>query len=210
MRRFQKVTWSIAEEDYLRRNKNLPASQLTIALEKSTSAIKRKLIELEDGTPTKEVKTRQVSKIGRRSDCNNLFFRSTYEANLFRYLRYTDPKLIIEYEPTTFSFAPFGIMKGTVSYTPDFKISRRDENDVSEGYKLIEVKGFLRRQDKTKLKRFKKFYPEEFGRLIAVVSGKNSKTYTFFAQDLGMADEKIWIYGDLRKQFKNVIPGWET
>ena len=47
------------------------------------------------------------------------------------------------------------VKHGTMGYTPDFKIG-----DPYNGYYWIEVKGFLKAEDKTKLNRFKKFYPE--------------------------------------------------
>jgi len=203
-RSFQKVKWTLAEEYYLKHHKDHPVSQLSIALEKSFNAIKKKLKELEAGiTLTTTVKKKQVSKIGRRPDCNNLFLRSSYEANFFRYMKHTYPNYILEYEPTTFSFAPFGVLKGTVSYTPDFKIY--DKNNPND-YSIIEIKGFLRQQDKVKIKRFKKYYPGEFSKLSVVVPSEKSKTYTFF-KEIGI--EKICLYNELNKQYKNIIPNWE-
>lgn len=203
MRGFQKVVFSPIELEYLKKHQHDPVSQLTIALSKSTTAIKKKLAELDGKLPKKEIFRTQTSKKGRRKDCDNLFLRSTWEASCFRWIRYTHPDWLIEYEPHTFSFAPFGILKGTVSYMPDFKITPPNGN-----YFYIEVKGgFLKAQDCTKIKRFRKYYPEEFKRLQALVPGPTSKTSLFFKS---MGVPIIAHYPDLNKQYRKVIPGWGT
>lgn len=59
-----------------------------------------------------------------------------------------------EHEPKTFWFE--GIKRGCVSYLPDFRILRPN----GEHY-WVEVKGYLDSKSKTKLKRFKRYFPEE-------------------------------------------------
>jgi len=202
--RFNKVVWSPVEEDYLKKNKTKPVNQLCIALAKSQAAVKKRLKELETGgvtLPATKIKKGR-SKIGRRPDCNNLFFRSTWEANCYRLMQ-LDPNItLIEYEPTTFSFAPFGILNGTVSYTPDFKITFADGT-----YLWIEIKGgFLRRQDQTKITRFRKYYPAEFQKMVAITPGEGSKTYQWFlSQNIPIR----WKYPEINKQYKNTVPNWE-
>ncbi len=203
---FSAPKWSPVEIEWLKKNLELPVSQLTIALAKSTTAVKRKMVEL--GSEGKDCSSPKVAKPntshkGRRPDCNNQFFRSSWEANVFRWLSTKLGKGIslIEYEPATFSFAPFKILKGTVSYTPDFRI--RSATD----YNWIEVKGgFMKAADRTKIKRFKKFYPDEFKRLVAVVPGLNSKTYKFF-QEMGIPI--LAHYPDLNKTYRHQIANWE-
>jgi hypothetical protein len=107
----------------------------------------------------------------------------------------------IEYEPIDFGFYEFGIKKGTVSYTPDFRLTYANGKQI-----WVEVKGFLKAQDKTKIKRFKKYYPEEASRLCAIVSSRTSKTGIFF-RDEGIPI--IYEYNSLNKIYKNSIPGWE-
>lgn len=200
----KKVVWSPVEEEYLLKNQNRPIDQLCIALAKSRYAIKKKLTELD---PKKIKKTKQKksavpkTKIGKRKDLG-IFVRSGWEANAVRFFNgQTDIKLV-EYEPYTFSFTSFGHLHGTVSYTPDLKVNTTDGK-----YFWIEVKGgWLRSQDKTKLRRFKKYYPEEFKKLCAVTPGQKSKTYQFF-KELGV--KNIWIYPELNKQCRKVIPHWE-
>jgi hypothetical protein len=212
MRGFRQVVWSPVEVEYLQKHQGDSVSQLTIALSKSTTAVKRKLQEL-DGKPiTKksEVGRTQTSKKGRRKDCNNQFFRSSWEANVFRWLRHISKKgELLEYEPTTFSFAPFGVLKGTVSYCPDFKLSFPEGQPIEEetSHWWIEVKGgFMKSQDKVKIRRFKKYYPEEFKRLRAITPGENSKTALFFKSlDIPI----IAYYPSLNKEFRYILPNWE-
>lgn len=194
---FQRVIWSPVEVDYLKAHRHDPVDQLCIALSKTRAAIKNKLAEV-DGKPVKSKKgPNGKTNIGKRKDCDNQFLRSGWEANLYRVLKMKGE--LVAYEPTTFSFATFGIHKGTVSYCPDFQIKHPK-------FKWLEVKGFLKRQDKTKLKRFKKYYPEEFKQLCAVVGSPNTAAAKFF-EEIGVP-----IYGyytSIRKQYASQLTGWE-
>ena len=119
--------------------------------------------------------------------------RSGWEKNFARYLN--AEKIIWEFEPKLFIFD--GVKKGNLSYLPDFYLPKDDI--------WIEVKGFLRPQDKIKIRRFQRFFPEEFKKLQVVINSKNSKVYEFY-HNMGI---KVFVfYGDLKKQ-KNAIPGWE-
>lgn len=123
------------------------------------------------------------SKGGKREDLNNVYFRSRWEANFARYLNFLIKQNQVvkwEYEPDTFYFD--GIKRGTVSYTPDFKIWY--SNDSSPKY--VEIKGYLNDVSKIKLKRMGKYYPNIAIRLI---QGKE--------------------YRELSKKMKALIPGWE-
>ena len=84
------------------------------------------------------------------------FFRSSWEVNYARYLEWLKQRGEIiewEYEPTTFWF--YKIKRGARSYTPDFRVTEKDG-----GVKYHEVKGWMDRRSKTKLKRMKKYHPE--------------------------------------------------
>jgi hypothetical protein len=200
----KKVIWSPVEEEYLRKHRSDPVAQLSIALAKSYYSIKKKIKELDLPEAEKKslAKKKKVrSKIGKRKDCNNLFFRSGWEANLYRLLS-RDPAIrSLEYEPHTFDFFEFGVRRGQTTYTPDFKVTFEDGS-----YLWVEVKGYLKPQDKTKLRRFKKWYPDEFARLVAVAPGPTAVASLFF-QELGVKIQ--WHYPELNKQYKNVIPHWE-
>lgn len=203
---FHQVKWSPVEIEYLLEHKTDPIMQLTIALSKSRNAIKNKLNELLHTDDSKaKTKTKQQglrSRIGKRSDLNNMFFRSSWESNLARFLLQHPDVQSFQYEPTDFTFWQFGIKKGTVSYTPDFKIFYKDGH-----YEWLEVKGgLLKSADKTKIRRFQKYYPDEFAKLVAVTPGIKSKTYQFFTD---MSIPVKWIYNDLNKKYKAIIPHWE-
>lgn len=82
--------------------------------------------------------------------------RSGWEANYARYLNWLKSTGNIrgwEYEPDTFEFV--AIKRGTRFYTPDFKVTN---NNGSVEYH--EVKGWMDRASKTKLKRMAKYYPD--------------------------------------------------
>ncbi len=197
-----KRIWSPIELEFLKENKHISINQLTIKLARSRNAISNKIKEL-DGKPILEVVNKNNrSKIGKRPDCDNLYFRSSWESNFYRILKLDKNIILIEYEPVDFTFWQFGIKKGTISYTPDFRITYKD--GTSE---WIEVKGnFLKQTDKTKIRRFKKYFPEEASRLIALAPSPKSKTTKFFL------DEKIevrWFYTELKKQHSKTLANWE-
>jgi hypothetical protein len=93
---------------------------------------------------------------GKRKDLNDIYFRSSWEANMARF--YNFMKIKWEFEPKTFYFED--IKRGCVSYTPDFYLPEED--------KWVEVKGWMDSKSKTKIKRFKKYFPEEFEKLEIV------------------------------------------
>lgn len=103
-----------------------------------------------------------------------IYFRSSWELKFAKYLQWLkEQKLILEWEhePQTFWFEK--IRRGTRSYLPDFKVFRHDGTHY-----WVEVKGFFDRKSLTKIKRFRKYYPNE--ELIIVDSewfSKNGKTH---------------------------------
>lgn len=117
---------------------------------------KQRITRIKNGTlnPIKNIENcYSRAKGGKRSDLNNQYFRSTWEANIARYFNYLGIEW--QYEPKTFIFE--NITRGSVSYTPDFYLPKTDE--------WIEVKGWMDGKSKTKLKRFEKQYPEEYKKL---------------------------------------------
>lgn len=90
------------------------------------------------------------------------YFRSKWEANYARYLEFLKHQKQIldwEHEPKTFWFDD--IRRGVCSYLPDFKVI---ENDHKQNW--IEVKGYMDARSLTKIKRFRKYYPDEILRII--------------------------------------------
>ena len=111
-----------------------------------------------------------------------VFFRSAWEANFGRYLQWQKERQMIkdwEHEPKTFWFE--GIKRGVVSYLPDFKVSTLENTHY-----WVEVKGFMDAKSRTKIKRFKKFFPEETIRIV------DAKWYKMNS-----------------KKLSNIIPDWE-
>lgn len=97
------------------------------------------------------------TKSGKRADLNNQFFRSAWEANYARYLNWQIEQGLIlswQFEPHTFVF--HGVVRGQLTYTPDFKVINTDGS-----HEWHEVKGWMDAKSKAKLKRMAKFYPNE-------------------------------------------------
>jgi hypothetical protein len=120
---------------------------------------------------------------GRRADLGNRYFRSMWEANWARYLNFLVLHRQIrcwEYEPQTFWFEC--IRRGTRSYTPDFRVTENDGQIVYH-----EIKGYLDRESRTKLKRMALYHPSVRIRLI---------------------DEAC--YRRNARSLSRIIPGWET
>lgn len=85
------------------------------------------------------------------------YYRSSWEANFARYLQFLKQKKIIRnwwYEPQTFYFNK--IKRGIRSYLPDFKVKK-----LNCTHYWVEVKGWMDAKSKTKIKRFRKYYPKE-------------------------------------------------
>jgi hypothetical protein len=97
------------------------------------------------------------SRGGRRPDLGNMYFRSSWEANIARYLNWLKERGDIAewaYEAETFWFEE--IKRGVRSYTPDFRITERPG---SEPY-YWEVKGWHHPRGKTALARMARYYPQ--------------------------------------------------
>jgi len=143
----------------------------------------------------------EVSKKGYREDLKQ-FFRSKMEANICRY--YIWIKMPWQYEIREFEFK--GIKRGMRFYKPDFYLPTEDN--------WVEVKGWFRKNDKTKLRRFKKFYPKEFAKLKFIIPDpyardvKNGEAIQFLCDDLGIKFEDIESYKEMEK-LGSMIPGWE-
>lgn len=90
-------------------------------------------------------------------DGKRYYFRSKLEKNYAFYLKFLKNQNLIsewEYEPQTFWFRE--IKRGVRSYKPDFRVVKLDGSHY-----WVETKGYMDTKSKTKIKRFKKYYPEE-------------------------------------------------
>lgn len=121
----------------------------------------------------KNVILQRAVKGGWRSDLDR-YFRSSWEANYARYLNYIREPW--EYEPKEFEFP---VKRGNRTYKPDFWLPKRQQ--------WIEIKGYMDQKSRTKLNRFKKYFPEEFAKLVVI----------------GEAE-----YKEIAK-YKGLILGWE-
>lgn len=133
---------------------------------------------------TQTTKTRSTAKRGtggRRSDLGNRYFRSTWEANYARWLRFLVDQRQIKgwsYEPKTFEFP---VKRGNRSYKPDFLVLDNDETRTWH-----EVKGWMDDSSRVKLERFARYFPTE--RLIVVDAA---------------------MYKGIAAQARHVVPNWE-
>ncbi len=107
--------------------------------------------------------TRMVPKQGwKLIGGQRIYFRSNWEVEFARFLQFEIEHKIIagwEFEPKTFFFEK--IKSGTRKYIPDFRIDRMDGSHY-----WVEVKGYYDRKSITKIKRFKKYFPDEELRII--------------------------------------------
>jgi predicted nuclease of restriction endonuclease-like RecB superfamily len=109
-------------------------------------------------------------------------FRSSWECNYAAYLNTLVESGVIRewaHEPETFWFD--GIKRGTVSYLPDFRITRPDGTIY-----FAEIKGRWDQKSRTKIRRMAKYHP---------------------TVELLIVDTKA--YKALEKEVSASIPGWE-
>lgn len=119
----------------------------------------------------------------RREDLGGAYFRSMWEANWARYLRWlVEIGEIVSwsYEPETFEFP--GIKRGTRFYTPDFRVVNRDGS-----VEYHEIKGWMDPESATKLRRMARYHPDV---------------------RIHVVDEEA--YRAVARKVKRLIPGWET
>lgn len=119
--------------------------------------------------------------------------RSKWEANFARILNAYE--IDFEFEPKVFTFP---IKRGTKGYTPDFYYPKHDE--------WVEIKGYLDDKSKIKLKRFKRYYPDEFNKLTFIIS-KYSTDAKNFAKQLEIPT--VIFYEDIKNYYYDKIPYWE-
>lgn len=102
---------------------------------------------------------------GKRSDLGDVYFRSAWEANYARYLNFLVDRGELRgwmFEPKTFVFE--AIKRGVRAYTPDFRVERNDG-----AIEWHEVKGWMDSKSKTRISRFKKYFPNE---VLIIIDGK--------------------------------------
>lgn len=111
-------------------------------------------------------------KAGKRADLGNIKFRSKWEANYARYLKYMEAEGRIiswAYEPKRFDFPG---KNSNSFYIPDFAVLVRFGGPESDDYRTEyhEVKAYMDGPSKTKLRRMAKYFPDS----RVIVIGKES------------------------------------
>lgn len=131
------------------------------------------------------------TKTGYRADLG-IVLRSTWEANVARVL--TSYAIPFQFEPVVFTYP---IKRGNKAYTPDFYLPATQE--------WIEVKGYFDDNSRIKMKRFKKYYPDEWAKLTMIIS-RSSKAARELCEEL---EVPVLFYQDIVKVFKDRISNWE-
>lgn len=133
-------------------------------------------------------------KSGPREDLGDARFRSGWEASVARWFNHQG--IVWEYEPVRFRF--LNIKRGTRGYTPDFYLPELDL--------YVEVKGNLPAQDKTRMRRFRKNFPDEFAKLRVIPGSAKTEAARFFEE---MGVPAMAYFRELNKEFKDIIEHWD-
>lgn len=128
--------------------------------------------------------TKTTRSQGRRADLGDRYFRSTWEANIARYLNWLKSVgAVVAWEYETEEFEFHTIKRGNRFYRIDFKIWFTID-PVTPVY--WEVKGYMDATSKTKLTRMARYYPHI---RIEVIGHKQ--------------------YAEIRRNYRHVISNWE-
>ena len=144
-----------------------------------------------------------LTKGGIRKDIHpTYYFRSATEANFARILQYI--KATWAFEERVFTFD--GYKNKPHMYIMDFEVKGRKKlpDGIEQGW--IEIKGYMNSQSRSKLRRLKKHYPDEFAKTTVIVYSKHKKKDIEFCKKLGY---KVLLYDVLTKKYKPLIPKWE-
>lgn len=120
-----------------------------------------------------------------------LYFRSEAEYVLAMFFEQSGWQW--EYEPQEFFFP---VPRGVRFYRPDFRVVLPDET-----YKWVEVKGWLDKQSKTRLRRFAQYYPSEAARLVLVTDSRRQAEE--FLAKLGEVGNQVEIWS--LRRIKGVV-----
>lgn len=130
---------------------------------------------------------------------DKIVFRSGWERNFARYL--THQKINWEYEKLVYPFKTDqkgkSYKNGPFQYMPDFR-------NLDDGT-IWEIKGYFRSEDKSKIRRFKLLYPDDFKFLKVCISRNNKKAKEFYSN----YEIEILYIEDLNDFYKKKIEHWE-
>ena len=140
-------------------------------------------------------------KGGTRPDIG-FYVRSSWEANIVRWFRFSG--IEFWYEPREFEFV--GIKRGNRFYKPDFYLPAQD--------KYVELKGWLDKDSKTKMKRMQQYHPEVAKNMVIYIS-------RVFASGLKLSNDasalivmgyrlnQLCDYTNLSAKARMIIREWE-
>lgn len=201
------AAWTPYEDAYLvvALERSVPLPEIVKALNRPEGGVKARLGRLGYNPRSTDPLADLIEKInapvvapagsfraGYRADID-ISVRSGWEANVARWLTWNDIEW--QYEPRTFYFP--NLKRGARAYLPDFYLPKEDL--------WIEVKGRLKSSDKTKLKRFLKYCPEEGSKLRGLPKDPNSEAAKGF-KEIGIP---IYAYYEDIMTWAEDVPGWE-
>ncbi len=141
------------------------------------------------------------------------YYKSAWERNIARVFQFMERAGMLKewtYEPRRYEFPQ--IKRGCIDYLPDFEITESDGTT-----RLVEVKGQLDSRSRTKLKRFRKAYPELWSDMLFVIRydaraggilGKRTRKTTAHSWLVSMGADRFWYYNKLFQQFGQFLR-WE-
>jgi len=169
------------------------------------------------GTPKKKTKTIRTAagnfartKKGVRKDVHPKYcFKSATEANFARILDFLGLKW--KYEERAFTFVQSNgesYKNRPHIYVMDFEVLPGRKKKIPSGIESgwIEVKGYMDAQSRSKLRRYKKHYPDEAAKTTIVIYTKYKKKDIEFCEKLGY---RYIFYDALTKEYASQIPTWE-
>lgn len=141
-------------KDMSERMKSIPKKEMQ---RRVIMSLKTKLLKYGTLSPIRAEPKTSWKQGWREIGGKKIYFRSRWEANYGKYLQWQKDHGEIKdwlHEPQTFWFEK--IKRGSVTYLPDFKVIRNDDTHY-----WVEVKGWMDQRSKTKIRRFKKYFPKE-------------------------------------------------
>lgn len=150
------------------------------------------------------------TKKGVRKDIHPTYsFKSATEANFARIMDFLGLKW--KYEERAFTFTqPNGesYKNKPHIYVMDFEILPSRKKKPPKGFQAgwVEVKGYMDARSRSKLRRYKKCYPEDAAKTTIVIYAKSKKKDIEFCEKLGF---DYIFFDELAKEYEPQIPTWE-
>lgn len=177
-------------------NKVVGADYEITKVEKCISCHKGKKSSTGPASPFAKVKKGPALDLPYKYKSKGYDFRSSWERNFARWLcikgldwTFEEFNYPMKINPDTGKWYP----RKPWGYLPDFL-------EVKSGT-IWEVKGFFRSKDRSKARRFKKHYPEDFKKLKVCLSKNNKKAQKFYSK-MGIP---FILYEDVKTEYKELV-----